>query len=124
MFVGKPIGLGGFGEIYLCYEKSDSSMKEYVMKLDNNTGPLFVEVNFVLRACQKTSISNFMQTRGLSFLGIPRFITYGTHQSKNSYRFLIMDRLGEELQKVLETRRLSIRVTCRIACRIIGKFLF
>lgn len=98
-------------------------MKDYVMKLDNNSGPLFVEVNFVLRACQKATISSFMENRGLTFLGIPKFITSGTHQSKNGgYRFLIMERLGEELQKVLETNRLSIRVTCRIACRIIGLF--
>ncbi|KAH9424591.1 Serine/threonine-protein kinase vrk1 [Dermatophagoides pteronyssinus] len=114
--IGKPIGLGGFGEIYLIHPK-DTPSRQCVMKLDNINGPLFVEVNFVLRACQKTQISAFMESKKLSFLGVPRFIASGTHNS--SYRFLIMERLGEELQKVLETRHLSISTTCRIACRII-----
>lgn len=91
------------------------------MKLDNTNGPLFVEVNFVLRACQQSTIDAFMAKHKLSFLGIPKFIASGTHQAANGgYRFLIMDKLGEELQKVLETRRLTIPTTCRIACRIIG----
>ncbi|KPM02158.1 uncharacterized protein NH340_JMT07303 [Sarcoptes scabiei] len=117
--IGKTIGLGGFGEIYLIHEKNSPSI-EYVMKLDNQNGPLFVEVNFVLRACQKSAIAAFMEKHNLTFLGIPRFIASGTHQtSKSSYRFLIMERLGEELQKVLETKRLKISTTCRIASRII-----
>ncbi|KAH9414842.1 Serine/threonine-protein kinase vrk1 [Dermatophagoides pteronyssinus] len=91
--------IGGFGEIYLIHPKDTPSRQCVIMKLDNINGPLFVEVNFVLRAC------------------VPRFIASGTHNS--SYRFLIMERLGEELQKVLETRHLSISTTCRIVCRII-----
>ena len=94
------------------------------MKLDNLNGPLFVEINFVLRACQAASIKTFIESKRLDFLGIPRFIGNGTDQTKNGgYRFLVMDRLGEELQKVLEKTRVSILVACRIACRIIGMFL-
>ena len=93
------------------------------MKLDNLNGPLFVEVNFVIRVGQEEKKNKFMASHKLDFLGFPRFIGWGTEANKNSgYRFLVMDRLGEELQKVLERNRLSIGVTCRIACRIIGEF--
>ena len=90
------------------------------MKLDNLGGPLFVEVNFFIRACKETYVKAFMDSHKLSFLGIPKYVASGTH--KEAYRFLVMDRLGEELQKVLERTRLSIPLTCRIACRIIGLF--
>lgn len=93
------------------------------MKLDNLNGPLFVEVNFVIRVCQEEKVQNFIARNGIDFLGFPKFIAWGTDSAKkNGYRFLIMDRLGEELQKVLEKHRLSIPSTCRIACRILGKY--
>lgn len=117
--IGKPIGCGGFGEIYLCHEKNDPK-RICVMKLDNLNGPLFVEVNFVIRVCQEEKVQNFIARNGIDFLGFPKFIAWGTDSAKkNGYRFLIMDRLGEELQKVLEKHRLSIPSTCRIACRIL-----
>lgn len=93
------------------------------MKLDNSTGPLYVEVNFVLRACQQAKVDAFKAKKKLGFLGIPRFISWGTYTSESgsSYRFLVMQRLGEELEKILEKHRLSVRTVCRITCTIIGK---
>lgn len=95
------------------------------MKVDNHNGPLFVEVNFFIRAFSKNNIKNFMEEKGLDYLGIPRFIAFGTDTTKNgAYRYLVMELLGEELQSVLEKHRLSISVTSRIACRILGMICF
>lgn len=121
---GRVVGCGGFGEIYLCHEK-DNSTKQYVMKVDNHNGPLFVEVNFFIRAFSNNNVKNFMEEKGLDYLGIPRFIAFGTDTIKtDAYRYLVMELLGEELQSVLETHRLSISVTSRIACRILGMTCF
>lgn len=118
------MGCGGFGEIYLCHEK-DNPSKQYVMKVDNHNGPLYVEINFFIRAFSKNNVKNFMEEKGLEYLGIPRFIAFGTDKTANGdYRYLVMELLGEELQSVLETHRLSISVTSRIACRILGMLLF
>lgn len=120
LIAGKTIGCGGFGEIYLTYEKTDPA-NVYVLKLDNLNGPIYVEIHFFLRAGQSKSIQSFMEKNHLDFLGVPRFITHGVDNLKNGgYRFMVMERLGEELQNVLEKTRLSISVSCRIACRIIG----
>lgn len=123
-FTGRVVGCGGFGEIYLCHEK-DNPSKQYVMKVDNHNGPLYVEINFFIRAFSKNNVKNFMEEKGLEYLGIPRFIAFGTDKTANGdYRYLVMELLGEELQSVLETHRLSISVTSRIACRILGMLLF
>lgn len=114
--------MGGFGEIYLCHVKNAPNEK-FVMKVDNDKGPLYVEIAFVLRACQQSTINAFKEKKGLSFLGVPRFLCSGTHQAaKGNYRFLVMERLGDELQKVLKNYHLTIQVVCNIACRVIGMF--
>lgn len=51
--LGKAIGQGGFGEIYLAsdnLEKETNDDAEYVAKIETHeSGPLFVEVNCYLR---------------------------------------------------------------------------
>lgn len=95
------------------------------MKVDNLNGPLYVEVHFIIRACQQAKIETYMQKKRLNFLGIPRFISHGTYTSPSGcgYRFLVMQKLGEELQTVLDKYRPNIRTVCRITCNIIGKCL-
>lgn len=63
--VGKPIGVGGFGEIYLV---SDDIVKPvphdalYAAKIEpHKSGPLFVEMNFYLRVA-KEELSMFCRT--------------------------------------------------------------
>lgn len=51
--IGKTIGYGGFGEIYLASDNIKDPVKtdaQYVIKVENHSsGPLFVEVNCMLR---------------------------------------------------------------------------
>ena len=48
-------------------------------------------------------VSNWITARSLHFLGVPRFIASGIFE-KNSvkYRMMVMDRFGEDLQKIFE----------------------
>lgn len=51
--VGKVIGRGGFGEIYLASDNLQGPVKSdapFVVKIEeHNNGPLFVEINCLLR---------------------------------------------------------------------------
>lgn len=58
-------GVGGFGEIYLCSDDvsrpvGDDALKAVKIEPHSN-GPLFVEMNFYIRAAQPDTITEFMQ---------------------------------------------------------------
>ena len=73
--LGKPIGVGGFGELYMASFKSPDgalSPEKFVVKVEpHSNGPLFVEVHFYLRATKKEEIEKFKAEKGLSHLGCP-----------------------------------------------------
>ena len=49
------------------------------------------------------SVQDWMSSRKLKSLGVPRFIATGRHDHDGSeYRFLIMERFGRDLQKLFE----------------------
>uniref|UniRef100_F6UHC6 Serine/threonine-protein kinase VRK2 n=1 Tax=Monodelphis domestica TaxID=13616 RepID=F6UHC6_MONDO len=87
--LGKMIGSGGFGLIYLEYQEN---------------GPLFSELKFYQRAAKQDCIK-WLAFKQLDFLGIPRFWGSGLaeHNGK-SYRFMVMERLGVDLQKIFVQR--------------------
>ncbi|KAG8238948.1 hypothetical protein J437_LFUL018698 [Ladona fulva] len=103
--IGKAIGLGGFGEIYLASDdvhKPVNQDAKYVVKVEpHSNGPLFVEMNFYIRAAQPEMIQSWMKERKLKFLGMPCYISSGSHEYKREkYRFLVMNRFGKDLSKV------------------------
>lgn len=66
--IGKPIGVGGFGEIYLVSDvlnQEVASDSPYVAKIENHSnGPLFVEINCYLRIA-KQEMSEYNQIKPL-----------------------------------------------------------
>ncbi|XP_067136447.1 serine/threonine-protein kinase VRK1-like isoform X1 [Centruroides vittatus] len=105
--LGKSIGVGGFGEIYLASDEVNKIVGDdanYVIKVEPHAnGPLFVEMHFYHRVGKPELIDNWMKQKKLSFLGMPQFISSGSHEIKGvKYRFMVMERFGEDLQKVLE----------------------
>ncbi|XP_030922132.1 serine/threonine-protein kinase VRK1 isoform X2 [Geospiza fortis] len=78
--LGVPVGEGGFGRLYLAdvnSSKSVGSDAPYVAKVEpSESGPLFTELRFYMRAAKPNE--------------------------KFSYRFMIMDRFGRDLQKMYE----------------------
>lgn len=136
--LGESIGVGGFGEIYTARPaSSDSDDYDYVVKVDHNNGPLFNEMHFYYRVAKSDLIKDWVQKKGLKFLGMPRFIASGLHdkqsnsagskgrgskkvQSTLKYRFLVIPRFGTDLQKMLDVHeKFSLKTAYSIAIKII-----
>ncbi|XP_062286944.1 serine/threonine-protein kinase VRK1-like [Scomber scombrus] len=105
--LGKIIGQGGFGLIYLASQNVDRPVAgdtEFVIKVEyHENGPLFSELKFYQRAAKLESIQKWMRSRKLDFLGIPTYWGSGLAEYKDlRYRFMAMDRLGSDLQKVCD----------------------
>ena len=78
--VGKPIGSGGFGAIYLCdagQRKVVGDDAEYVVKIEPHTnGPLFVEMHVFMRIGQDDQVVSWtprMSDKPPGWVGMPRF---------------------------------------------------
>lgn len=120
--LGKPIGVGGFGELYLAAFKGPEgqiSAEKYVIKVEpHSNGPLFVEVHFYLRATKTEEIEKFKESHGLAHLGVPKLIANGSHVKKGqTYRFLVMERFGTDLQRILDNSE-GNRFTTKTACSV------
>ncbi|EMP41907.1 Serine/threonine-protein kinase VRK2 [Chelonia mydas] len=75
-----------------------NSREEY---LEN--GPLFSELKFYQRAAKQEHIKEWMRLRQIGFLGIPVFWGSGLAEyNGKSYRFMVMERLGVDLQRILD----------------------
>lgn len=124
--VGKSIGVGGFGEIYLCSEDVSRNVGEdatLAMKIEpHENGPLFVEMNFYIRAAQPNTVADFKQKKGLTSLGMPVHCGSGSHTlNGDKYRFLVMERFGKDLQKIFQTgkRKFPAKAAYTIAIKVI-----
>jgi len=120
--LGKPIGVGGFGELYLAAFKGPEgkiSAEKYVIKVEpHSNGPLFVEVHFYLRATKTEEIEKFKESHGLAHLGVPKLVANGSHVKKGqTYRFLVMERFGTDLQRILDNSE-GNRFTTKTACSV------
>ncbi|XP_066535451.1 serine/threonine-protein kinase VRK2 [Hoplias malabaricus] len=104
--LGKIIGKGGFGVIYLATNCVDIPVQEdtdYVIKVEfHENGPLFSELKFYQRAAKSDIINKWKRERRIDFLGIPTYWGSGLLEYNGiRYRFMVMDRLGTDLQKVI-----------------------
>lgn len=101
--LGKMIGSGGFGLIYLAFptNKPDKDARHVIKVEYQENGPLFSELKFYQRAAKKESIKKWIECKQLDYLGIPVFYGSGLTEFKGrSYRFMVMERLGMDLQKI------------------------
>lgn len=125
--LGKSIGVGGFGEIYLCSEDTSRAVGEdapLAMKIEpHENGPLFVEMNFYIRAAQEADVMQYRKSRGLTNLGMPVHRGSGSHKFKNErYRFLVMDRYGRDLEHLFQSgqRPFSLQTAFNLAIKIVS----
>ncbi|XP_030307941.1 serine/threonine-protein kinase VRK1 isoform X2 [Calypte anna] len=124
--LGVPIGQGGFGRLYLAdvnSSKSVGSDAPYVAKVEpSQNGPLFTELKFYMRAAKPDEILKWTKSHKQKYLGVPRFWGSGLHEKNgNSYRFMIMDRFGRDLQKMFEenAKRFSHKTVLQLGLRIV-----
>lgn len=105
--LGPAVGRGGFGLIYLASENSARPVgadAPYVIKVEPiDNGPLFSELKFYMRAAKPDLIHSWLKSHKLKNLGVPRYWGSGLHEKGgNRYRFMVIDRLGVDLQKKFE----------------------
>ena len=117
--------MGGFGEIYLCStgEGKCSDNAAMAIKIEpHENGPLFVEMNFYLRAAKRDMVEEFAKTKGLKSFGMPILRGSGNHIFKSQkYRFLVMDRYSKDIDKYFQGGKhvLSTKTTFTLAIRIL-----
>uniref|UniRef100_A0A2K5QC66 Serine/threonine-protein kinase VRK1 n=1 Tax=Cebus imitator TaxID=2715852 RepID=A0A2K5QC66_CEBIM len=112
--VGLPIGQGGFVCIYLADMNSSGSIGSdapCVVKVEpSDNGPVFTELKFYQQAAKPEQIQKWIRTHKLKYLGFPKYWGSGLHDKNGkSYRFMIMDHFGSELQKIYEANAKSLR---------------
>ncbi|XP_074720598.1 serine/threonine-protein kinase VRK2 isoform X2 [Strix uralensis] len=105
--LGSQIAQGGFGLIYLASPQTDVPVEDdavHVIKVEYlENGPLFSELKFYQRAAKQEHIRKWMSLKKIRCLGIPVFWGSGLTEYKGkSYRFMVMERLGEDLQRIFE----------------------
>jgi len=119
------------------------------VKADNFDGPLFAEMNFYLRVAKEETIDAFVTKHRLPFLGMPRYVANGIHDTTSAcsnvlnrevkfrsqqkphrtgptlqYRFLVMERFGPELSQSVAKHQLTAPDAALIAAKMIGIFSF
>ncbi|AAK85100.1 hypothetical protein [Lumpy skin disease virus] len=118
--LGKIIGQGGFGFIFLAYSQNN---EEYVVKIEpKSNGPLFVEQVFYQRIGKRDMITLWSKNNHIDHLGIPVFYGFGFHKKNGiDYRFIIINRLGCDLNKIIQcnNNKLPERSVFLIASKII-----
>lgn len=124
--LGRAVGLGGFGEIYLASDQVSKPVPQdapYVVKIEpHSNGPLFAEMHFYYRVGKEERIGEWVRKHRLDYLGMPRFLGSGSHDHSGSrYRFMVMERLGEDLQKVLNRcgRKFPLKTIYTLGIRVI-----
>nr|XP_015218444.1 PREDICTED: serine/threonine-protein kinase VRK2 isoform X2 [Lepisosteus oculatus] len=105
--LGKIIGQGGFGMIYLASPSVNAPVgddSDFVIKVEyHENGPLFTELKFYQRAAKPEYMKGWIKKCRLEFLGIPTYWGSGLAECSGiRYRFMVMDRLGSDLQKIFE----------------------
>ncbi|XP_075209677.1 LOW QUALITY PROTEIN: serine/threonine-protein kinase VRK1 [Chanos chanos] len=125
--LGKIIGKGGFGLIYLASQCVDAPVGEnsnFVIKVEyQENGPLFTELKFYQRVAKTNMMQQWKKAKKLDFLGIPEYWGSGLSEYNGTrYRFMVMDRLGTDLQKIfLENgRQLKKDTVLQLGCLLLN----
>ncbi|XP_076175702.1 serine/threonine-protein kinase VRK1 [Ptiloglossa arizonensis] len=124
--LGHTIGYGGFGDIYLASKDIHAPVREdakYVIKIEpHNNGPLFVEMNFYIRAARKDMIENWCKSQGKRRIGVPTYEGSGSYiYQGQKYRFLVIPRFGIDIGKLFISngRKLPIKLVNRLTIQML-----
>ncbi|KII67585.1 Serine/threonine-protein kinase VRK1 [Thelohanellus kitauei] len=125
--LGKMIGRGGFGNVYLVFTDDpsliDPEIKDFSAKIVFFLlkGTLSQRPAFLGNRILPT-VTNWIKRKGLKFLGIPQHVTSGCEKnSAKPHRFIILPRLGQNVENIwLEMNKRFSPATClQIGCRLL-----
>ncbi|KAF2365167.1 Protein kinase domain [Trinorchestia longiramus] len=124
--LGRSIGQGGFGEIYLASDDSTRPVNDtdkFVVKVEpHSNGPLFTEMHCYMRIAKPELIDSWKKEHKLKRMGMPKYLGSGSFTFKSQkYRFMVMERFGSDLQKILEkhNKKFSFKTVYQIGLEII-----
>lgn len=123
----EPIGEGGFGVIYGTRKVNESARNEYAMKVEPyDNGPMFVERNYFIRCLKPEMLDKFKRAHKLAFLGLPKYISGGTHNANNvSTRFLVMERFGDNINSRLKaSTKMNLDLLGTFCAQIIDSLMY
>lgn len=126
--LGKAIGIGGFGEIFLASDSigKSSETSNYIAKVETHTnGPLFVEINCYLRIAKSQTVEEWKIRNNVGTLGMPTYVASGSHQIKDDerkLRFLIIPRFGKDLEQVFQSKKckFNLKTVLIIATQLVN----
>jgi vaccinia related kinase len=124
--LGKSIGVGGFGEVYLAssntYEPVGSDAQHAIKVESLKSGTLSVEINFYRRVAKSNMIDEWKKRRMLTHLGLPHYIGSGSRNYKyRKYRFLVLQRYGQDLNQLLEQYgKFPVKTVCYLGIQILN----
>ena len=116
---------------------TDSNVYPFVVKVDHLNGPLYAEMHFYHRVAKPKEIDHWMLSKRLAFLGMPRYVASGIytreiynkrdkriHHAK--YRFLVLDRLGIDLAKILQKQdhKLDVKSAYTITMKVLDTLAY
>ncbi|EDO31526.1 predicted protein, partial [Nematostella vectensis] len=125
--LGKLIGWGGFGALYLGTVVSGSNEAdenaEYVIKVEPHAnGPLFTELAFYQRVAKPESIKSWMKAHSLKHLGVPCYLGSGSVEHKNAkMRFMVMERYHQDVDNIFlkHGRKFEISTVLTLGLRML-----
>ncbi|XP_014103620.2 uncharacterized protein bsd [Bactrocera oleae] len=135
--LGKPIGKGNFGEIFLASDNTSipvtNENAKFVVKIEpHSNGPLFVEIHCLMNTAKDEY--NHIKTEGdknnrqdytaplMQHLptGIPKYIASGSHYFGDArYRFLILQRFDHDLHSLIKNCRVHQKCVLTLAIQIV-----
>jgi len=127
--VGKAIGAGGFGAIYLCDrgEQGVGDDAEFVVKIEpHSNGPLFVEMHVFLRLGLEEHMATWQPRQAdkpQGWVGIPRFHGSGSAEiADTKLRFVVMTRFASDLEKFFKSgsKPLPLATVLNIAVQVVN----
>ena len=83
-----------------------------------------MEIAFYLKACGKSQIAAFKESRNLLHLGVPSPEASGSYfLNGKRFRFLVMPRYGMDLQSIIDSgsgKTFSLKTSCSMALQVVG----
>ncbi|CAD6998507.1 uncharacterized protein LOC101455040 [Ceratitis capitata] len=137
--LGKPIGKGNFGEIFLASDNISipvtNENAKFVVKIEpHSNGPLFVEIHCLMNTAKEDREHMKMENgndNGHEDVaaslpqsppsGIPNYIASGSHYFGDArYRFLVLQRFDRDLHSLIKNCRVHQKSVLTLAIQIVN----